>query len=116
MQGEKMHYAPQEPYNSLPKLPSENKIESLPIWKAEAKARSFLAELKGVVKVIPNMSILINAVNIQEAKDPSGIENIITTKDKLYQAISAPNSNRHSNKRSLKEALYYGYNKIKKKL
>ena len=38
-----------------------------------------LAELKGFANTIPNMHILINAVTINEAKDSSAIENIVTT-------------------------------------
>jgi len=45
-----------------------------------------LAELKGVVSSIPNENILINTLGLQEAKDSSAIENIITTHDDIYKA------------------------------
>jgi Fic family protein len=35
---------------------------------------------------IPNQNILINSLSLQEAKDSSEIENIITTHDELYKA------------------------------
>lgn len=45
-----------------------------------------LAELKGVASSIPNEGILINTLGLQEAKDSSAIENIITTHDELFRA------------------------------
>lgn len=47
-------------------------------------AHAALAELKGVAASIPNQEILINSLGLQEAKDSSAIENIITTYDELY--------------------------------
>jgi len=44
-----------------------------------------LAELKGIVKTIPNEEILINTLSLQEAKSSSEIENIVTTHDDLYK-------------------------------
>jgi len=44
-----------------------------------------LAELKGAADTIPNRTILINTLSLQEAKDSSAIENIITTHDELYK-------------------------------
>ena len=54
--------------------------------KKLAAAHRFLANLKGVAETIPNESILINTLSLQEAKDSSAIENIITTHDDLYKA------------------------------
>ncbi len=48
-----------------------------------------LAELKGLVHTLPNPDILLNAVILKEARASSEIENVITTQDKLYQALSA---------------------------
>jgi Fic family protein len=55
------------------------------ILKAVAKAARSLAELKGVAETIPNEGILLNTLSIQEAKDSSAIENIITTHDEVFQ-------------------------------
>ena len=44
-----------------------------------------LAELKGIVTSIPNQAILINSLVLQEAKDSSAIENIVTTHDELFK-------------------------------
>jgi len=38
------------------------------------------------VATIPNESILINTLSLQEAKDSSAIENIITTHDELFKS------------------------------
>ena len=72
-------------YN-LPKLPLSIDVESKIVLKKLASARAALAELNGITKLIPKPEILINALTLQEAKDSSAIENIITTHDELYQA------------------------------
>ena len=56
--------------------------------KRLAAAHRALAELKGYADTIPNKNILLNAVTINEAKDSSEIENIITTHDELFKAMS----------------------------
>ena len=71
--------------NSLPNIPLDIDIESKAVLKKLAKAHQALAELKGVAASIPNQSILINTLSLQEAKDSSAIENIITTHDDLYR-------------------------------
>jgi Fic family protein len=61
-------------------------IETRTVLKKLAKAHQALAELKGVASSIPNESILLNTLALQEAKDSSAIENIITTQDELYRS------------------------------
>lgn len=61
-------------------------IENVTILKKVANARAALAELKGIAKTIPNETILIDTLVLQEAKDSSEIESIITTQDELYRA------------------------------
>jgi len=70
----------------LKKLPIEKDIETKKVLKKLASAHRALAELKGVVSTIPNENILINTLGLQEAKDSSAIENIITTHDDIYKA------------------------------
>ena len=70
----------------IPKLPLSIELETKPILKRLATARSALAELKGVSASIPNMTILVNTLSLQEAKDSSEVENIVTTHDELYKA------------------------------
>jgi len=49
-----------------------------------------LAELKGVASSIPNEGILINTLGLQEAKDSSAIENIVTTHDEILRDAAFP--------------------------
>ncbi len=74
--------------NVLLTLPLDIDIESKVVLKKLAKAHQALAELKGVAASIPNQSMLINTLSLQEAKDSSEIENIITTHDDLYRSDS----------------------------
>ena len=70
----------------IPQLPLDFDLETKVILKKIAAARSALAEMKGAALSIPNESILSSTLSLQEAKDSSAIENIITTHDELYQA------------------------------
>ncbi|HWY97995.1 MAG TPA: Fic family protein [Bacteroidia bacterium] len=67
-------------------LPPKAELETKAILKKLPGAHRYLAELKGSAASIPNESILINTLALQEAKDSSAIENIITTHDELYKA------------------------------
>jgi Fic family protein len=49
-----------------------------------------LAELKGVAASMPNQGILISTLGLQEAKDSSEIENIVTTHDELFRDAAFP--------------------------
>lgn len=70
----------------IPQLPLDFDVETKVVLKQTIEANRRLAELKGVVKSMPNASILINTLALQEAKDSSAIESIITTHDELYKA------------------------------
>lgn len=78
------HYAP-------PRLPLDIELETRPVLKKLANARSALAELKGVATLVPNENILINTLSLQEAKDSSAIENIVTTHDELFKSDALAN-------------------------
>lgn len=69
----------------LPQLPPQYDVETKAILKKTTSAHRFLAELKGISGTIPNQGILINTLSLQEAKDSSAIENIITTNDDLFK-------------------------------
>ncbi|MFP5081698.1 Fic family protein [Pedobacter sp. JCM 36344] len=71
---------------TLDKLPLAIELETVKVLKALPAAHAALAELKGIASTIPNQSILINTLGLQEAKDSSAIENIITTHDDLYKS------------------------------
>lgn len=67
-------------------LPDIEQWETRLVLKKTAEAHRYLAELKGVAASIPNEAILINTLALQEAKDSSEVENIVTTHDELYKA------------------------------
>jgi len=67
-------------------LPPQVDIESKRILKKTAEAHRYLAELKGIAASIPNQNILIDTLALQEARESSAIENIISTFDDLYQS------------------------------
>ncbi len=73
----------------LPLLPPTGELETRAVLRKLAKAHQALAELKGVVAIIPNQNILISTLSLQEAKDSSAVENIITTHDDLYRSDNA---------------------------
>lgn len=61
------------------------RFETPAILKRLASASRALAELKGIAGSIPNQAVLINTLGLQEAKDSSAIENIVTTHDELFR-------------------------------
>ncbi|MCI6199021.1 MAG: Fic family protein [Succinivibrionaceae bacterium] len=70
----------------IPVLPLPYDLETKEVLKELANANRKLAELKGVAQTIPNEDILISSLTLQEAKDSSEVENIVTTQDELYKA------------------------------
>ena len=84
-----MTFQPNLPYNDLPLLPPALDLESVQVLRRCITASRALAELKGAGNLIPNQSILINAISLQEARSSSEIENIVTTQDRLFRAVVA---------------------------
>ncbi|HRD52085.1 MAG TPA: Fic/DOC family N-terminal domain-containing protein, partial [Flavobacteriales bacterium] len=70
--------------NQVPHLPHGRNMETPAVLRKLAEAHRFLAELKGVASSIPNERILLDTLSLQEARDSSAIENIITTHDEVY--------------------------------
>jgi Fic family protein len=69
----------------LQPLPPSVELETVAVLRALAAANRALAELKGRAATVPNQSILIDTLALQEAKASSEIENIVTTQDELFQ-------------------------------
>jgi len=67
-------------------LPCNEDLETKKILKKLASVHRALAELKGIAQQIPKQDILLNTLTIQEAKDSSEVENIVTTHDELYRS------------------------------
>lgn len=98
----------------LSMLPPKENFDSIAILKQLLNTHKALAELKGFSDVIPNKNILINAAMINEAKNSSEIENIITTHDELYKAMSGAKETGPSKEViNYRRALWNGYELVK---
>lgn len=97
-------------------LPPLADLETKEIFKKLAEAHRYLAELKGGAETIPNEVILINTLSLQEAKDSSAIENIVTTHDELYKAQFGDVSATPAAKEVARyaSALQYGFQDVRK--
>lgn len=113
-------FDPGKPFNDLPRIPPpEPHWRRVELLEREARARGAVSELKGLANIIPNQTILINAIILREAQDSSEIENIITTQDELYQAAAmvAPAASNAQAKEVLRyrEALWHGFRRVKQR-
>ncbi len=102
----------------LRELPLAADIETKAVLKSLPLAHAALAELKGIASTIPNQIILGNTLGLQEAKDSSAIENIITTHDDLYKSelnIGSFKSPEAKEVQNYISALKKGFELIKKK-
>lgn len=96
-----------KPYNNLPLLPPSVDIENNPnILKRLVLASRALATVNGNLNRLPNPLMLINTLALQEAKTSTEIENIFTTEDELYKAISDTQKEANINP-ATKEVLKY---------
>ncbi|MFT4256445.1 MAG: Fic family protein [Pseudoxanthomonas sp.] len=91
------------------------RFDTAPILKQLNIASRALAELKGVAASIPNQNILINTLTLQEARDSSAIENIVTTQDDLYREDSPTDAASTAIKEVLRyrQALRAGYQQVR---
>lgn len=110
-----MAYNRNMPYNDLPDLPPVDFTESQDILRHLAKASRYLGELNGLCASLPDPQLLINTIALQESKDSSAIENIVTTQDELYKAATEEGTATHAAKEvlSYREALYDGFEKMR---
>lgn len=112
------NYSPEIPYNSLPLLPPQAEIENTIILKKTISASRALSELKGAITNLPNPTLFIDTINLQEAQASSAIENIITTQDELFRASIADKKNDNSATKEVmhyKDALLYGIEQVDKR-
>lgn len=92
------------------------RFDTAPILKKLASASRKLAELKGIAASIPNQGILINTLGLQEAKDSSEIENIVTTHDELFKDDLSPENQMSAASKevlSYRQALYTGFRLVR---
>lgn len=106
------------PFNDLPLLPPSTEIDNdSDILKKLVSASRALASVNINVMRLPNPNMLINTIALQEAKTSTEIENIFTTEDELYKAVSDNKSEERSDfavKEVLRyrEALWAGYREM----
>ncbi len=112
-------YDRNKPYNALLDLPPIQALETKEVLREAIRANKLLAELKGFCQTLPNPSLLLNTIALQESKESSAIENIVTTQDELYKA--SIDWGDHINNPAAKEvlqyrqAMYWGLEEMQKK-
>lgn len=114
----KKQYNPEVPYNELPLLPPNTDFETKVILKKLISASRALSELKGAITNLPNPTLFIDTINLQEAQASSAIENIITTQDELFRASVAEKKYDNSATKEVmhyKDALWFGVQQIEKR-
>jgi len=102
----------------LPLLPPKVEIETVAILKKTIAASRALSELKGAITNLPNPTLFIDTINLQEAQASSAIENIITTQDELFKAtITDRNIENNATKEVIhyKDALWFGFEQLEKR-
>lgn len=113
-----MTFKPDIPYNDLPLLPPTTDIETRKVLKKAIGANRALAELKGKALIIPNQEILINNITLQEARASSEIENVVTTNDSLFRALSSGTKTADPATKEVlnyREALWHGFDFVRGK-
>ena len=103
----------------IPLLPLAADIETKPILRLAARAHQAIGEVNGLAERIPKEAILINTLVLQEAKDSSAIENIVTTHDELYMAeLDLANAALTAETKEVMryaDALKYGFEQVRKR-
>ena len=110
-------WRPERPFNQLPPLPPAQELETREVLKHCIEARAALAGLQQAALLIPNQSMLINTIPVLEARDSSGIENIVTTADDLFRHASGEGRTDPATKEALRyrQALYSGFASLNQK-
>ena len=106
-----------KPYNQLPFLPPSEDIVDKDVLIQWGYASRNLAELNKNLQRLPDPAVLVNTVSLREAKSSSEIENIFTTNEELYKAITETvkeESASPATKEVLRyrEALWAGYSQL----
>jgi len=106
------------PFNNLPDLPIAEGVIDTEVLKKWGLTSRALAELNRNILRIPNPTMLINTIALQEAQSSTAIENIFTTEDELYKAVSDSQKENTANPATkevlrYREALWGGYQKQK---
>jgi len=95
------------------KLPINYNYDDVDILKALSKANNKLGELNGLIRLLPNPHIILNAVTLGEAKESSEIENIVTTFDEIFKEITLKTNNVNSKEVvGYRQAILSGYSNL----
>lgn len=106
------------PYNNLPLLPPLADIETKKILRKTISAGRALAQLNGTLLNLPNPTLFLDTIYLQEAKASSEVENIITTNDELYKSFIAERKIENAATKevlSYKQALWLGLEELKER-
>lgn len=106
------------PYNDLPLLPPKADVETKDILRKAISAGRALAQLNGALLNLPNPTLFLDTIYLQEAKASSEVENIITTNDELFKSLVADRKVENQATKevlSYKEALWLGLEQLKEK-
>ena len=76
------------PFDDLPRLPPIQDLESVEVMRACVKASRSLAELQGLIETVPEKRILLELLPLQESESSSAIENIVSSKQRIFMAVS----------------------------
>ena len=109
-------FNPNVPWNDLPELPPATDLESRAILKACIPAMTELSKANALIKMLPNETVLVNTLPLQEARRSSEIENVVTTNDELYRAMTSDENRIDSNTKEVlryREALWEGIRHIR---
>ena len=97
------------------KLPLDYNYDDVDILKALNYANNKIGELNGVINLLPNPNIILNAVILGEAKESSEIENIVTTFDEIFKEITLKVNNLASKEVvNYRQAILHGFDFIQK--
>ncbi len=111
-------FNPNKPYNELPKLPPDFNFDDVEILKKVNSANIALSKLSGIAHSIPNRKLLIEPLSVKEAVASSGIENINTTVEEVFQASLFDESKLTKEQKETlhyKDALLTGFELIEQK-
>jgi Fic family protein len=105
-----------EPFNELAVLPPAGvDLETPAVLKKLAVAARNLGELNGLCETLPDPRLFLNTIVLQESRNSSAIENIVTTQDELYKATleeGLEQNNAAKEVISYRDALYVGLERM----
>ncbi|MDP2691386.1 MAG: Fic family protein [bacterium] len=111
-------FDPGKPYNALPLLPNKPDCDTIELWKAVNKANIALAKLNIRAEKLPNSMLLISPLLVRESVASSGIENINTTVQEVFEAEILPEEQRTGPAKEVlhyRDAMIFGMERVKKR-